>query len=210
LKVRYDSAQDILVYERTLSPGAGSTIYGIEVARALGMPQEILDKSVKFRRTLQGETVEEDLSGSSWNSNIVARACEVCGCKITRDLEVHHVRPRVEAAAQAHFDDGDARDSTRNLIVVCAKCHDAHHSGQRQISPALDTSVGVRREISPVSVTTQISPKKEKYSSEQLEIIQKTLQEMNGLPLKMARGKLANTYNITVSEAFLRSKREHD
>lgn len=208
LKVRYNSAQDILVYDRTLSPGAGSTLYGIEVAKALGMPQEILDESVKYRRTLQGEAVEEELSGSSWNPHIVSRICEVCHSAVVKDLEVHHIRPRMDAVEGAtHFEDGEDRDSTRNLIVVCAKCHDAHHAGLQQITVARDTSVGVRREVIHSPGVAKKREEKEKYSSEQLVMIQKTLQEYPGLPVKMIRGKLLNTYNIHITEAYLRNIR---
>jgi DNA mismatch repair protein MutS len=216
LKVRYDAAEDILVYERTLSPGSGSTLYGIEVARALGMPQEVLEEAIKFRRALQGEKVEEELAPSSWNSSIVSKACEVCGATLQKDLEVHHIRPRAEAKMLSNpqlrrfDDDGLARDSVRNLIVVCSKCHDAHHSAQIDISPILDTSAGQKRSpitsvtSSPSSSSRQSSAiKKEKYSSEQLEIIQKTITTCKGLPLKLIRGKLMREYEIIISDAAL-------
>ena len=209
LKVRYDPGEDILIYERTLSPGSGSTLYGIEVARALGMPQEVLEESIKFRRALQGEKVEEELVGSSWNSSIVSKACEVCGATLQKDLEVHHIRPRAEAAASRRFDDdGLARDSVRNLIVVCSKCHDAHHSEKIDISPILDTSAGQKRSpttsaTSLLSSSSRQRSTKEKYSSEQLEIIQKTITSCKGLSLKLIRGKLIREHEIIISDSAL-------
>lgn len=216
LKVRYDPLEDILIYERTLSPGPGSTIYGIEVAKALGMPLEVLDDAIKFRKTLQGE--EEKSGGSAWNKNITVRACEICGTSITRDLEVHHIRPRCEAEEDTRrFEDGLGRDDSRNLAVVCSVCHDAHHAGAINISPIEATSSGPRR----TPVTSPGSPpvmskekgkgKVEKWSPEQVEIIQKTISEFSSLSPKMLRFKLLNEYEIVITEATIRSfKVEHD
>jgi len=205
LKVRYDIAQDILVYERTLSPGPGSTTYGIEVARALGMPFEVLDEAMKYRRTLQGEKKEEELSPSSWNKNIIVRKCEECGSEMTRDLEVHHIRPRAEAVSN-HFMDGSSRDSERNLMVVCNKCHDAHHAGKIDITPLVDTSIGQQRTLTPPKpVSNKKVPTKDRFSSEQIGIIQKTIAEFPNFNLKMLRFKLMDEFQIIISEGALRT-----
>jgi DNA mismatch repair protein MutS len=211
LKVRYDPNEDILIYERTLSPGPGSTIYGIEVAKALGMPLDVLDSAIKFRKALQGE--EERSGGSSWNKNITIRACEICGSSITKELEVHHIRPRCEADTDKHFEDGLGRDDSRNLTVVCGGCHDEHHSGIINISPIEETSHGPRRTptISPTGLTMTKKPKEEKWSSEQIEIIQKTIRDFSGLSPKMLRFKLLQENEIVITETTIRKfKVEHD
>jgi DNA mismatch repair protein MutS len=204
LKVRYDPQEDILVYERTLSPGPGSTIYGIEVAKALGMPLDVLDSAIKFRKVLQGEESKSSNSSgsSSWNKNITVRVCEICGSKLIRDLEVHHIRPQCEANGDKHFEDGLARDDSRNLAVVCASCHDAHHAGSISISPIEDTSKGPRRIPTPQMISKKI--KEEKWSPEQLQIIQKTVSEFSSLSPKMLRFKLLQEFEIIISEASIR------
>lgn len=209
LKVRYDVAQDILIYERTLSPGPGSTLYGIEVARALGMPVDVLDAAITFRRALQGEKVEEDINPSAWNRSIAARECEMCGASIARDLEVHHIRPRADAEGADRFDDtGLGRDDLRNLAVVCGSCHDAHHIGRQEISPVLQTSKGPNR--SPPLIK-QITPVREKLSSEQMKIIQKIVRDYPNLTVKMLRYKLSNDEDIHVTEGILKKvKAERD
>ena len=221
LKVRYDPTEDILIYERTLSPGAGSTLYGIEVAKALGMPQDVLDESILFRKALLGEKMEETLSPSAWNPNIVAKVCELCQSNIS--LEVHHIRPRVEASSHSRFpDNGLARDDARNLIVVCAKCHDANHAGKLTIKPLTDTSVGQRRLsgggdddndgvatvtsttiLSSVSNSRKSSGKLPKWTPEQEDIIQNTITSCKGIPLKLIRGKLLREHQIVISESML-------
>ena len=195
LKVRYDSQEDILVYERTLSPGPGSTLYGIEVAKALGMPFEVLESAMKFRRALQNEKTEEEAKGSTWNKNILVRKCEVCGSALANDLEVHHIKQRVEAK-MGRFDNGLGRDDARNLVVVCTACHDSVHANKLEISPLIDTSVGQARSVTSVGSKES----KGKWSPEELEIIQRTIQEYPKLSMKMIRFKLSNDYGIVVKK----------
>ena len=213
LKVRYDPGEDILIYERTLSPGPGSTLYGIEVAKALGMPFEVLDNATKFRRALQGERVEEELTRSAWNNEIVARKCEMCGAAISRDLEVHHIRPRAEADGRRFEDDGLGRDSARNLAVVCVGCHDKHHSGQKPISPLMNTSRGALRtpEKKEENILVRVTKTTNKLSSEQTEIVQKMIRDFPNLTLNMIRNKLLKEYEIVITEGSLRkTKGERD
>lgn len=46
-------------------------------------------------------------------------ACAVPGCRSTRYLDIHHLRPR--AAGGDH--------SMSNLLLTCAGCHKRHHEG---------------------------------------------------------------------------------
>jgi DNA mismatch repair protein MutS len=154
LRVEYDAVRDRLIYQRTLRPGPGSTLYGLEVARAMHLPLAFLEKAHTYRRKLLGTVREDEAAASAWNGAVVRRCCEVCGHEIVRDLEVHHIRPRVEAvavavaSAGARFVDGAGRDDMRNLVVVCSRCHDAHHAGAITIGPLQQTSEGAERLIS--------------------------------------------------------------
>ena len=87
LKVKYDAARDVLVYDRTLHKGAGSSLYGIEVARALHLPHDFLESAVKVRRQILGKKTEEESQASGWNSNVIRKNCQVCGHEIVRDLD---------------------------------------------------------------------------------------------------------------------------
>jgi hypothetical protein len=142
----YDAARDRLIYDRSLKPGPGSTLYGLEVARAMHLPVAFLEKAHAYRRRLLGTVSEAEAETSSWNSAVTRRCCEVCNHEIVRDLEVHHIRPRAEAQG-ARFADGSARDDLRNLVVVCQACHDAHHAGQIEIGPIQQTSSGPERRL---------------------------------------------------------------
>ena len=145
LKVRYDPAADRLVYERTLTPGAGSSLYGLEVARAMNIPEDVLAMAHEFRREILGTAAANEAPLSDWNRAVARRACELCGNPIVRDLEVHHIQPRASANHQGRLEDGTHQNHVRNLIVVCAKCHDKHHSGEITIGPLVATSDGPQR-----------------------------------------------------------------
>jgi DNA mismatch repair protein MutS len=150
LKVRYDAATDKLYYDRTLTPGAGSSLYGLEVAKAMGIPFGVLEKAHRIRRELTGSATEVEAPRSDWNAAVQRRACEVCGAAIVRDLEVHHIRPRAEAT-EGRLADGSAMNALRNLAVVCQVCHDRHHAGEIAIGAVQQTSSGPERQVVDLS-----------------------------------------------------------
>lgn len=173
LRVRYDAAVDRLIYERTLHPGAGSSLYGLEVAKAMALPLEILEDAHTIRRQLMGVERATDAPASDWNAAITRRACETCGDPIVRDLEVHHIRPRAEAGGADRFHDGAAVNAIQNLAVVCQRCHDAHHAGRIAIGPVQQTSDGPIREVRTIDLARYAhTPAVPGLTEEQLETVQ--------------------------------------
>jgi DNA mismatch repair protein MutS len=150
LKVHHDPATDRLVYERTLTPGSGDDTYGLEVAKAMAVPLEVLDLAHQIRRELKGTVTEAEAPKSKWNAAIQRRECEVCGAGIVKDLEVHHIQPRAEAVG-GRLGDGSAMNGLRNLVVVCETCHDKHHAGVLTIGGVKQTSDGPQREVVDLS-----------------------------------------------------------
>ena len=199
LKVRYDPVSDRLIYERTLSCGAGSSLYGLEVARAMNLPEEILQEAGAIRKELLGEGA----ATSSWNSSLERRKCELCDSQILRDLEVHHIRGRREADEDGYFSDGSHQDDVRNLIVVCSGCHDAAHAGTIAISPVVQTSDG------PMRIVPEKGSKlgrRSKWTDEQTEMILKYLDEFPNCPPKRVIFDLEQR-GITISLAALKTFR---
>lgn len=115
LKVEYDAATDKLLYDRGLSPGAGSPLYGLEVCRALGLPPAYLERAMCLRKQLAGWQVPRR---SRYVADAVVSVCEVCGS--TKSLEMHHIVPQAAGGA----------DTAGNLVCLCEGCHDAHHGGR--------------------------------------------------------------------------------
>jgi DNA mismatch repair protein MutS len=165
LHVEYDPNTKKLVYDRSLRPGSGSTLYGLEVARAMDLPFEFIEQALKNRHQIMGSVKQEEASSSSWNTEIVRKVCEVCHKTITSDLEVHHIKERA-SAINGVLEDGTHMNDKRNLIVICEDCHDKVHSEKIEIGEMKMTSDGPQREIirEDSSVSSDKKPKKKSGS----------------------------------------------
>jgi DNA mismatch repair protein MutS len=160
-----------LIYDRTLQAGSGSCTYGLEVARAMGIPLKLLDRAHEIRRALGGEVAATDAPKSLWNPNIQRKECEVCGDPVVKELEVHHILPRAEGGS----------NELRNLVVLCEKCHDKHHAGQLEVGELRQTSEGLER--STTVFTAPVKKKAPKWTEEQMETIRTAIQKFSGRPL---------------------------
>jgi len=167
LRVRRE-ADGKLIYDRTLQPGAGTALYGLEVARAMGLPMALMDRAAILRRRLAGESSLEDAPASRWNSDIRRIACEVCGGAAQASLEVHHIQQRAHGGG----------NQARNLAVLCALCHDKHHAGEITVGPLRQTSDGVERE----STVSSIEAAPSLWTKEEMEIITSSIKRYAGHP----------------------------
>jgi len=139
LGVKYDSQLKQITYNRTLEPGSGNSLYGLEVCYGLDMDQEFLDLANKCRK----RTI------SRYNSAIEVKECTIC--KSQNKLESHHI------IQQALAKDGFVKDGIRthdaaNLTVLCEHCHNEHHSGRLDILGWKETSTGRVLEFKHVNV----------------------------------------------------------
>jgi len=138
LRVHYDQATDCLIYDRHLSEGSGSAVYGLEVCRALDLPVDFLERAIILRKSLSG-TQTPHLS--AYSAQAVVDKCAICSS--TSKLEMHHIvqqKDRVIVAEQG-FD----VNSPGNLVCLCGKCHDDHHAGRLKIQGWEELAGGVRQ-----------------------------------------------------------------
>jgi DNA mismatch repair protein MutS len=208
LHVEYDPITKKLVYDRSLRPGSGSTLYGLEVARAMDLPFEFIEQALKNRHQIMGSTTQQEATVSSWNTDIVRKECEICHKIMTSDLEVHHIKERA-SAENGILEDGSHMNDKRNLIVICQKCHDEVHAGKKEVGEMTLTSDGPQRNIivnEEKSVSSEESKKpqkRSKWSDEQMETIVDTLKKYPTLSLKSLRANLSSKHDIEISEAML-------
>ena len=202
LQCHYDIVNDRLVYDRTLHKGAGTTLYGIEVARAMHIPVPIVEAALAFRRKLEGEVSYSEATPSHWNASIVSKRCEKCGDAKAKELEVHHVKHRAEAV-NGRFADGSHQNDLRNLAVLCEKCHDDLHAGLFEVGPVQQTSDGETR-----SFTTTTTTKTKAAKDEKRPVIEKYLREHPNIPLKRIIHAIQINENMVVSEAMVRAVRK--
>ena len=207
LHVEYDPITKRLVYDRSLRPGNGSTLYGLEVARAMDLPFEFIEQALKNRHQIIGSTTQQEAMSSTWNTEIVRKVCEVCHTVITSDLEVHHIKERA-SASNGVLEDGTHMNDKRNLIVICEKCHDKVHGGTIDIGPVKITSDGPEREIKETSSVNSKSQKKSKWSNEEHQTIVDPLRKYSTLSLKSLRAHLSSKHEIEISEAILGKMRK--
>jgi DNA mismatch repair protein MutS len=204
LHVEYDPVSKKLIYDRSLRPGNGSTLYGLEVARAMDLPFEFIEEALKNRHKIMSSTTQENATSSAWNREIVRHSCEVCKKQITNDLEVHHIKER-NTAKNGILDDGTHMNDKRNLIVLCTKCHDKTHNEEIEIGETKMTSDGPERKI---IYKVDKTLKKSKWSDEELETIVDTLRKYSTLSLKSIRANLSAKHSIEISEAILGKMRK--
>ncbi len=217
LRVHYDRARDILFYDRTLTPGPGSSLYGLEVARAMHVPMDYYEKALRYRNAFLSQDSAETASKSSYNEHISRQACELCGSSLKQGLEVHHIQQQAEASSTGHFADGSHKNDARNLVTVCQLCHDKHHAGKLDIQPLKQTSEGpLRLTAPPLTEEGSVSSKEEapttktrrsKWSTEQMEQIHGMLRKYPNGPLRRISLLLDQEYDIQITESSLRTIR---
>ncbi len=108
-------------YDRRIHRGSGPSLYGIEVAKQVGIPASIIERAHGYRDRISLEFLEpcskENLS--RYNPKFVLQKCFVCGTK--RRLHTHHIFPQKE------FVDGPVKhfqkNALYNLIALCEGCH---------------------------------------------------------------------------------------
>ena len=214
LKVLYDRAADRLVYERTLTPGAGSSLYGLEVARAMNLPADLIENAMAIRRKLLGTATDTDAPLSQWNGSVQRRQCERCGLQITTALEVHHIEEQNTADEETgRLPSGQHKDHVRNLIVVCGTCHDLHHAGKIAIHPVKQTSDGPVRIIEELDTEAEAeavqkeSRRSSKWNSDQIRIIEGYLKKYPMCPPKRLALDLREKEGIDISVGALKGFR---
>ena len=149
LGVTYDEASDKLIYERKLRPGSGSTMYGLEFAKALHMDKRFLDYAMAIRKELTGEMEEVELlrrkKRSRYNKKLYLTKCAICNEVVE---EVHHIAPK--AKAKGGFIEHFKANHKFNLIPLCAKHHKMVHEGKLIINGFVMSEEGLKLHYSEI------------------------------------------------------------
>ena len=147
LHVHYNEEADKLIFDRTLKPGSGSRVYGLEFAESLHMDKKFLSLAAKIRQQIAQE--EDDLTlltkkpKNPYNRHLYATSCVLCRDTIS---EIHHIVPQKRADTKgyvAHFH----KDHKYNLVPLCKACHNKVHAGDIEIKGFKMTSAGLELDI---------------------------------------------------------------
>ena len=141
LRVRNEDG--VLMYDRKLEAGSGSSMYGIEVAMALGLD----DSTVSVAKDIRDEILGFVQKTSRYNTLKQIKVCEVCNKNPA--VETHHILEQ-HTADKDKIVSGSVRMNARaNLVGICEDCHDRHHKGEIEIEGWVETSDGLVLKVSP-------------------------------------------------------------
>lgn len=145
IKVRREGRK--LIYDRVIEEGSGDSLYGLEVARAMGLPDKFIDGANKIRKHILG--IEDSVLGkvSRYSQMVYLLECGVCGNPSVSTLDTHHIVEQ-EKADENGFVRHHHKNHPRNLVGLCKKCHKAHHKGKIDIKGWQETSDGFRLVVS--------------------------------------------------------------
>jgi DNA mismatch repair protein MutS len=120
--LRVEVKDERLIYHRQLTPGIGSSLYGLEVARFYGMKPDLWTKCNSLRQRLLGlPTALQSTETSRYNSGVYKPAvCPVCQKR--EPIETHHIRPQRDADEHG-FIGHIHKNHADNLVWLCRTCH---------------------------------------------------------------------------------------
>lgn len=126
MAVRYDRESDKLVYDRKLRDGPGENMYGLEVCKALHLPQSFLENAYELRNKYNpasGSILE--WKSSRYNSKKLRGVCEECNKSFS--TEVHHIAHQADAQENGYIGSFH-KNNLPNLRSLCERCHNLEHS----------------------------------------------------------------------------------
>ena len=123
IDVEYIENTGELIYNRTLMPGQGSSVYGLEFAKFMQMDSSFLTRAHQIRKAisdkLDGIELLTNKKRSLYNKDKFLGKCELCD---NTAEEVHHIAPQRDADEKGLIDTFH-KDHKANLLSVCHTCH---------------------------------------------------------------------------------------
>jgi DNA mismatch repair protein MutS len=147
-QVTYDNKEKKIIYNRILAPGNGSSIYGIEVAEAMGLDLDFIKKAKEIRRSIiDSNSNSSELSRvisdncSRYNSDYFLEAlCEFCN--EVKATDVHHIKFQGTSDKNNLIDKRFHKNKKHNLVSLCKVCHQNIHKDLFKINGYKMTSKG--------------------------------------------------------------------
>jgi DNA mismatch repair protein MutS len=134
-----------IVFLRKLERGPCDTLYGLEIAKALGLDESFIKNAFYIRNkiTKRKETPLRT-KGTKYNSQKLMNNCEICEytpvSKTDIPLDCHHIE--FQCNAENNFNRHFHKNSIGNLVCLCKSCHQKVHSGEIEIMGWKQTTKG--------------------------------------------------------------------
>jgi DNA mismatch repair protein MutS len=130
-----------VIYDRKIIKGSGDTLYGVEVAKYMGINDEIIQDAYDVRKKLLNQPDEIiSTKKSKYNSKVYIDLCGICNEKA---VDTHHINEQHKADINNHIDHFH-KNRKHNLIPLCKKCHNDVHHNKIFIEGWKQTSNGIK------------------------------------------------------------------
>lgn len=145
LSISFNKYGDI-IYDRKLIDGNGGNLYGLEVAKNLGLNNEFISEAFSIRNLLVGKSdILLDTKKSSYNKSKIVDCCEICQYKPVKNnelpLDTHHINFQCNADKNGIIENFHKHEKF-NLVVLCKQCHIKVHKNEITINGYKQTSKG--------------------------------------------------------------------
>ena len=130
MSVIFDREKKTLIYDRKLREGAGETMYGLEVAKSLDLPDDFIERAYEIRNKYSNNNNILEAKKSSYNAKKLRDKCEICNKN--PGTEVHHLQFQKMANSKGIIDGKFHKNKKANLINICEDCHNKIHNKDRQ------------------------------------------------------------------------------
>jgi DNA mismatch repair protein MutS len=120
LSVSFQGEQ--IIYDRYMKPGSGLGRYGIEVAKFLKLPPDVLHTAYTIRNKYYTEP--ETLQSSRYNRDFILHKCAICAAPAK---DAHHILFQAESNEQGLIAGRIKKNNPGNLVGLCAQHHAMVH-----------------------------------------------------------------------------------
>jgi len=142
-----------IIFERKLQKGPCSELYGLEVAKAIGIDSKLMDSAFDIRNKLlnkkTGANAILENKRSRYNRKKILDSCEICAYTPSKStdipLDTHHIEFQC-SADKNNFNGHFHKNSTFNLVCLCKSCHIDVHNEKITINGYIQSTNGVKLE----------------------------------------------------------------
>ena len=127
LTVSQDDESGEIVYDRVMQDGSGRGLYGIEVAKFLRLPADVIEKAYEIRNKYFNEK-KKTYKASAYNKKRLMGSCMIAGCSKAAE-HTHHIRYQCEADESGYVTQGMHKDMKENIAPLCEEHHNHVHHG---------------------------------------------------------------------------------
>jgi DNA mismatch repair protein MutS len=153
IHIEMDPESQTITYDRHLTPGVGHSHYGLEVCRALALPDAFLKRAHAYRRKIQDEPQTfMNPKPSNYNKSLFVDRCALCTSPATETHHIRYQRDAIASRSKKHIQHIPVH-SIQNLVPLCDACHLKEHHGELHIHGFQQTSAGRTLKVSYSSAT---------------------------------------------------------